>query len=77
MKPTTQQLNERQYVRISWKPETGTMFTLQPGIFHTIQEALVEITKISHFNTTGTYNIITPYEKYEVTDLFQMKCKKI
>lgn len=49
----------------------------QPGIQHTIQEALVEIAKISNFNTTGTYHIITPYAKYEITDIFQMKLKQI
>jgi len=49
----------------------------QPGIFHTIQDALIEIAKISNFNTTGKYHIVTPYCKYEVTDIFQMKCKRI
>jgi len=64
-------------VRISWKPKNGIRFILQPGIFHTIQEALIEIAKISHFNTTGEYCITTPYGCYEVTDVFQMKVKKV
>jgi len=68
----TEELNEiYSLVAIKWNDIP------QPGIFHTIQDALIEIAKISHFNTTGKYYIITPYCKYEVTDIFQMKLKKI
>lgn len=64
-------------IALFWKPGNGIKFFRQPGIFHTIQEALTRVAKISHFNTNGTYHIVTPYAKYEVTDLFQMKLKKI
>lgn len=74
----TEQLNEwYNKVTIQWKPKHGIKFINQPGIFHSIQEALIEIAKISNFNITGTYHIITPYAKYEVTDIFQMKLKEI
>jgi len=74
----TEELNEQySIVYIKWKPNNGIKFIPQPGMFHTIQEALIEIAKLSQFNTTGQYHIITPYCKYEVIDTFKMKIKKI
>lgn len=74
----TEQLNEHySIVALFWKPDNGVKFLRQPGIFHTIQDVLNEIVRISHFNTTGKYQIVTPYSKYEVIDLFQMKLKEI
>jgi len=75
---TATELNERYpIVRILWKPDGGIKFIYQPGIFHTIQDALIEIAKISNFNITGIYHIVTPYSTYEITDIFQMKLNKI
>jgi len=77
---TTEQLNEHYaIVGLWWKPNKyGLQFFRQPGIFHTIQDALNEITKISHFNNFGgIYQITTSHTKYELIDLFQMKLKQV
>ena len=72
------ELNDRYpMVRILWKPDGGIKFIYQPGIFHTIKDALIEIDKIFKFNITGTYHIVTPYSTYEIIDIFQMKLRKL
>jgi len=67
-----EELNKR-YSRIfiRWQNQ------IQPGVFHTINEALQDIKKTNSFNRTGQYHIVTPYCKYIVTDPDKMELKKI